>query len=60
MSKMKLLASFGMNSLFSLFCHIDDPIHFEDVIKEEKWIAGKEEEIEAIEKHDTSELMNLP
>eukprot|EP00253_Pinus_taeda_P036044 PITA_36044 len=24
----------GMNSLFALYCHVDDPIHFEDAIKE--------------------------
>eukprot|EP00253_Pinus_taeda_P025312 PITA_25312 len=28
----------GMNSLFVLFCHVDDPIHFEDAIKDKKWI----------------------
>lgn len=47
-------------ALFELFCHIDDPIHFQDAIKEENWVVGMEEEIEAIEKNDTSELMNLP
>ena len=26
----------GMNSLFSLYCHVDDPIHFEDAIKDRK------------------------
>eukprot|EP00253_Pinus_taeda_P030278 PITA_30278 len=31
----------------------DDPIHFEDVVKEEKWVAEMEEAIEAIEKNDT-------
>ena len=24
----------GLNSLFSLYCHVDDPIRFEDVVKE--------------------------
>ena len=24
----------GINSLFYLFCHVDDPIHFEDAVKE--------------------------
>ena len=35
----------GLNSLFSLFCHVDDPIHFEDVVKEYKWVATMNEEI---------------
>ena len=26
----------GMNSLFALYCHVDDPIHFEDAIKDKK------------------------
>ena len=38
----------GLNSLFALFCHVDDPIHFEDAVKEEKWVAAMEKEIEAI------------
>eukprot|EP00253_Pinus_taeda_P011023 PITA_11023 len=53
-------SSAGLNSLFSLFCHIDDLIHFEDVVKEEKWVATMEEEIEAIEMNDTWELVSLP
>ena len=28
----------SLNSLFALYCHVDDLIHFEDVVKEEKWI----------------------
>ena len=28
----------GMNSLFALYCQVDDPIHFEDAIKYRKWI----------------------
>ena len=46
-------SSAGLNPLFALFCHVDDPIHFEDVVKEEKWVATMEEEIGAIEKNDT-------
>ena len=53
-------SSAGLNSLFELFCHVDDPIHFEDVVKEEKWVAAMEEEIEAIERNDTWELVSLP
>ena len=50
----------GINSLFALFCHVDDPIHFEDAVKEDKWVAEMNEEIEAIEKNDTWELVDLP
>ena len=28
-----------LNSLFSLFFHVDDAIHFEDAVKEEKWVV---------------------
>jgi len=42
-----------------LFFHVDDPIHFEDIVKDEKWVAVMEEEIEAIERNDTWELVNL-
>lgn len=34
-----------LNSLFPLFCHVDDPIHFEDVAKEYKWVVAMSEEI---------------
>lgn len=53
-------SSAGMNFLFALFSHVDDPIHFEDAIKEEKWVAAMEKEIEAIERNDTWELVILP
>eukprot|EP00253_Pinus_taeda_P019235 PITA_19235 len=53
-------SSASMNSLFALFCHVDDLIHFEDAVKEEKWVATMEEEIRAIENNDTWELVNLP
>ena len=49
-----------MNTLFALYCHVDDPIHFEDAVKEEKWIEAMNEEIGAIEKNDTWELVDLP
>ena len=52
-------SSGGLNSLFALFFHVDDPIHLEDTIKEEKWVAAMEEEIEAIERNDTWELVSL-
>eukprot|EP00253_Pinus_taeda_P030907 PITA_30907 len=38
----------------------NNPIHFEDGVKEEKWGTAMEEEIEAIERNDTWELVNLP
>lgn len=53
-------SSAGQNSLFALFCHVDDLIHFEDVVKEEKWIATMDEEIGEIKKNDTWELVDLP
>eukprot|EP00253_Pinus_taeda_P007872 PITA_07872 len=53
-------SSIGLNSLFSLFCHVDDPIHFEDAVKEGNPVVAMEEEIGAIEKNDTWELVNLP
>jgi len=42
----------GLNSLFSLFFHVDYPIHFEDAVKEEKWVAAIDEEIGKIENND--------
>ena len=49
----------GMNSLFTLYYHIDDPIHFEEAIKEKKWIDAMDEEMNAIEKNKTWELVHL-
>lgn len=51
--------SAGMNSLFALFFHVEDIIHFEDVVKEENWVATMDEETEVIEKNDTWELVEL-
>ena len=50
----------SLNSLFSLFFHVNDPNHFEDAVKDGKWVVAMEEEIEAIERNDTWELVNLP
>eukprot|EP00253_Pinus_taeda_P034655 PITA_34655 len=50
----------GLNSSFSLYCHVDDPVHFEDVVNEDKWIEAMNEEIGAIEKSKTLELVDLP
>ena len=40
----------GMNSLFALYCHVDDPIHFEEAIKDNKLINAMDEEMNAIDK----------
>jgi len=50
----------GMNSLFALYCHVDDPIHFEDAIKDRKWIEAMDEEMNAIERNKTWDLVELP
>eukprot|EP00253_Pinus_taeda_P017690 PITA_17690 len=50
----------GLNSLFALYCHVDDPVHFEDVVNEDKWIQAMVEEIGAIEKSKTWDLLDLP
>eukprot|EP00253_Pinus_taeda_P018932 PITA_18932 len=49
-----------MNSLFALFCHVDDPIHFEDAIKDKKRIEAMDEEMNAIERNKTWDLIELP
>ena len=50
----------GMNSLFALYCHIEDPIHFEEAVKDKQWIDVMDEEINAIEKNKTWDLVELP
>eukprot|EP00253_Pinus_taeda_P016232 PITA_16232 len=50
----------GMNSLFALYCRVDDPIHFEDAIKDKKLIEAMDEEITAIERNKTWDLVELP
>eukprot|EP00253_Pinus_taeda_P020784 PITA_20784 len=49
-----------MNSLFALYCHVDDPIHFEDDIKDKKLIEAMDEEMNAIERNKTWDLVELP
>ena len=49
-----------MNSLFALYCHVEDPIHFEEAINDKKWIDAMDEEMNAIEKNKTWELVDLP
>ena len=48
-----------MNSLFSFYCHVDDPIHFEEAVKDKKLINAMDEEINSIEKNKTWELVDL-
>ena len=43
-----------------MYCHVDDPVHFEDAVNEDKWIEAMNEEIGAIEKSKTWELVDLP
>ena len=54
------VANEGMKSLFALYCHVDDPIHFEEAVKDKKWIDVMDEEMNAIEKNKTWELVDLP
>eukprot|EP00253_Pinus_taeda_P002526 PITA_02526 len=49
-----------MNSFFSLYCNVDDPVHFEEEIKDKKWIEAMDEEINAIERNKTWDLVELP
>eukprot|EP00253_Pinus_taeda_P009572 PITA_09572 len=49
-----------MNSLFALYCHVDDPVHLEEAIKDRKWIEVLDEEINAIERNKTWDLVELP
>ena len=41
-------ANEGMNSLFALYCQVDDPTNFEDGIKDRKWIEAMDYEINSI------------
>ena len=50
----------GMKSLFAFYFHIEDPIHFEEAVKDKKLINAMDEEINAIEKNNTWELVDLP
>jgi hypothetical protein len=47
-----------LQSNFALFTQ--DPIYFEDAIKEEHWINAMNEEMESIKKNDTWDLVDLP
>ena len=39
---------------------VEYPINFEEAIKDKKWIDAMDEEINAIEKNNTWELVDLP
>ena len=39
-----------MNSLFTFYCHVDNPIHFEEAVKDKKLIDAMDEEINAMRK----------
>jgi hypothetical protein len=47
-----------LQSNFYLFTQ--DPIYFEDAIKEEHWINAMNDEMESIEENDTWDLVDLP
>jgi len=53
------VANEGMNSLFALYCHVDDHVHFEEAIKDGKWIEAMDEEINGIERNKTWDLVEL-
>ena len=46
-------------SLFELFSHIDDPLTFEEALKNKVWVQAIDEEIECIEKNQTWELVDV-
>ena len=45
-------------SNFSLIAY--EPVNFDDVVKKEVWVESMNEEIDAIERNNTWELINLP
>jgi hypothetical protein len=47
-------------SLFAFYSQGDDPIHFEEAVKDDKWVRAMDEEIDAIEKNQTWQLVSLP
>lgn len=49
----------ALNYLFALFSHVDDLIHFEDVVMKEKRVAPMNEEMREVKMNDTWELVNL-
>jgi hypothetical protein len=47
-------------SVFSLFSQIDDPLTFEEVVKDDVWAQAMDEEIECIENNQTWKLVDVP
>ena len=47
-------------SLFALFSQINDPLTFEEAVRDELWAQAMDEEIECIEKNQTWELVDVP
>lgn len=45
---------------FAFYISSDDPVHFQEAEKEEKWNEAMKMEIESIEKNHTWELVHLP
>ena len=39
--------------------HFNDPIYFEEAVKEKKWCKAMDKEIDARERNETSELIDL-
>ena len=47
-------------SFFSLFSQIDDPLTFEEVVKDVVWAQAMDEEIKCIENNQTWKLVYVP
>lgn len=47
-------------SVFSLFSQIDDPLNFEEAVKDDVWAQAMDEEIRCIENNQTWKLVDVP
>lgn len=45
---------------FALYISSDDPVHYYNASREEKWVKAMEVEIQSIERNNTWELVSLP
>jgi hypothetical protein len=52
--------SFSQTDLCAMLASAEDPLIFEDAVKEEKWRIAMKQEIQAIEKNNTWRLTELP
>ncbi|KAI5383067.1 hypothetical protein KIW84_070460 [Lathyrus oleraceus] len=52
--------SFSQTDLCAMLALAEDPLIFEDAVKEEKWRIAMKQEIQAIEKNNTWRLTELP